>query len=62
MSCSLGSLTFLIASALLVGRAVAYDSAIRLAGETTAILNIHGYSYMLRGDLGSARRAFLKAL
>jgi Flp pilus assembly protein TadD len=40
----------------------AYGSAIRLAGETTAILNNRGYSYMLRGDLNSARREFLKAL
>jgi Flp pilus assembly protein TadD len=39
----------------------AYDSAIRLAGETTAILNNRGYSYMLRGDLKDARRMFLKA-
>ena len=34
----------------------AYESAIRLVGETTAILNNRGYSYMLRGDLVSARR------
>jgi Flp pilus assembly protein TadD len=40
----------------------AYGSAIHLAGETTAILNNHGYSYMLRGDHNSARREFLKAL
>ena len=40
----------------------AYGSAIHLAGETTAILNNRGYSYMLRGDLNSARREFLKAL
>ena len=38
-----------------------YNSAVRLVGETTAILNNRGYSYMLRGDLGSARRMFLKA-
>jgi Tfp pilus assembly protein PilF len=40
----------------------AYGSAIHLTGETTAILNNRGYSYMLRGDLNSARREFLKAL
>src|SRR5262249_28344054 len=28
----------------------AYASAIKLVGETTAILNNQGYSYMLRGD------------
>lgn len=39
----------------------AYQSAIRLVGETTAILNNRGYSYMLRGDLVAARRDFLKA-
>lgn len=39
----------------------AYTMAIRLAGETTEILNNLGYSYMLRGDLVSARRKFLKA-
>lgn len=39
----------------------AYVSAIRLVGETTAILNNRGYSYMLRGDLTNARRYFLKA-
>jgi Flp pilus assembly protein TadD len=39
----------------------AYDSAIRLVGETTAILNNRGYSYMLRGNLVAARRDFLKA-
>jgi Flp pilus assembly protein TadD len=39
----------------------AYVSAIRLVGETTAILNNRGYSYMLRGDLINARRYFLKA-
>jgi Flp pilus assembly protein TadD len=40
----------------------AYDSAIRLVGETTGILNNRGYSYMLRGNLPAARRQFLKAL
>jgi len=39
----------------------AYGMAIRLAGETTEILNNLGYSYMLRGDLVTARRKFLKA-
>jgi Flp pilus assembly protein TadD len=39
----------------------AYVYAIRLAGETTEILNNQGYSYMLRGDLVNARRKFLKA-
>ncbi len=36
--------------------------AIRLTGETTEILNNQGYSYMLRGDLGAARRKFEQAL
>jgi Flp pilus assembly protein TadD len=39
----------------------AYAQAIRLVGETTAILNNRGYSYMLRGDLTSARKHLLKA-
>jgi len=39
----------------------AYKRAIRLVGETTAILNNQGYSYMLRGRLTEARRKFLKA-
>jgi Flp pilus assembly protein TadD len=39
----------------------AYAAAIRLAGETTDILNNQGYSYMLRGDLVAARKKFLKA-
>jgi Flp pilus assembly protein TadD len=39
----------------------AYGYAIRLAGETTEILNNQGYSYMLRGDLVNARKKFLKA-
>jgi Flp pilus assembly protein TadD len=39
----------------------AYGAAIRLTGETTQILNNQGYSYMLRGDLVSARKKFLKA-
>ncbi|MBX2804972.1 MAG: tetratricopeptide repeat protein [Hyphomicrobiales bacterium] len=39
----------------------AYGRAITLKGETVQILNNQGYSYMLRGDLDSARRKFLKA-
>jgi Flp pilus assembly protein TadD len=39
----------------------AYRQAIRLAGETTEILNNQGYSYMLRGDLLAARAKFMKA-
>ena len=39
----------------------AYRRAIRLVGETTALLNNQGYSYMLRGDLVKARSKFLKA-
>lgn len=39
----------------------AYKQAIKLVGETTAILNNEGYSYMLRGKLVEARRKFLKA-
>ena len=39
----------------------AYRRAIQLVGETTAILNNEGYSYMLRGRLIEARRKFLKA-
>ena len=39
----------------------AYASAIKLAGETTQILNNEGYSYMLRGDYAKAREKFLKA-
>lgn len=39
----------------------AYASAIRLAGQTTEILNNQGYSYMLRGDLVRARRLLTKA-
>ena len=39
----------------------AYASAIKLAGETTELLNNQGYSYMLRGDYGKAREKFLKA-
>jgi Flp pilus assembly protein TadD len=39
----------------------AYQSAVRLVGETTAVLNNRGYSYMLRGNMAAARRDFLKA-
>jgi Flp pilus assembly protein TadD len=39
----------------------AYKMAIRLAGETTEILNNQGYSYMLRGDLVMARKKFEQA-
>jgi Flp pilus assembly protein TadD len=39
----------------------AYAYAIRLAGETTEILNNQGYSYMLRGNLNAARRKFMQA-
>jgi Flp pilus assembly protein TadD len=39
----------------------AYRQALKLVGETTALLNNRGYSYMLRGDLVAARRYFLKA-
>jgi tetratricopeptide (TPR) repeat protein len=39
----------------------AYRSAIQLVGETTALLNNRGYSYMLRGDLKTARQYFLRA-
>ena len=40
----------------------AYQSAIRISGETTQILNNQGYSYMLRGDLKTAYAKFSKAL
>src|SRR4249920_2567625 len=39
----------------------AYAAAIKLAGETTQILNNQGYSYMLRGDVKKARERFTKA-
>jgi Flp pilus assembly protein TadD len=39
----------------------AYAFAIKLAGQTTQILNNKGYSYILRGDLVRARQALLKA-
>ena len=39
----------------------AYKQARKLVGETTALLNNEGYSYMLRGALVPARRKLLKA-
>ena len=39
----------------------AYQTAIQLSGETVQILNNQGYSYMLRGNLVSARAKFVKA-
>jgi Flp pilus assembly protein TadD len=39
----------------------AYSEAVHLAGETTALLNNRGYSYMLRGNFVAARRDLLKA-
>ena len=38
-----------------------YAQAVRLNGETTALLNNRGYSNMLRGNLVAARRDFLRA-
>ena len=40
----------------------AYRSAIRLGGHTKQILNNQGYSYLLRGDLKTARAKFHAAL
>ena len=39
----------------------AYKFAIKLAGETTQILNNQGYSYMLRGNYARARQKLMKA-
>ncbi|HEY6618045.1 MAG TPA: tetratricopeptide repeat protein [Steroidobacteraceae bacterium] len=39
----------------------AYSQAANLVGETTALLNNRGYSYMLRGNFVAARRDLLKA-
>jgi len=39
----------------------AYRQALKLVGETVALLNNRGYSYMLRGNLIAARKYFLKA-
>lgn len=40
----------------------AYATAISLAGETPQVLNNQGLSYMLRGDLRTARAKIVKAL
>ena len=40
----------------------AYQSAIKLGGHTTQVLNNLGYSYLLRGDLKTARAKFQAAL
>jgi Flp pilus assembly protein TadD len=39
----------------------AYDQALSLSGPTVQIYNNRGYSHLLRGDLGGARRNFLAA-
>ncbi len=39
----------------------AYQTAIKLSGETLEILNNQGYSYILRGNLGAARAKLAKA-
>ena len=39
----------------------AYSQAVQQVGETTALLNNRGYSYLLRGNLIAARKDFLKA-
>jgi Flp pilus assembly protein TadD len=39
----------------------AYMEAVHLVGETPALLNNRGYSYMLRGDFVRARADLLKA-
>ena len=39
----------------------AYARAIKLNGITVQVLNNQGYSYMLRGNLATARQKFLKA-
>jgi Flp pilus assembly protein TadD len=39
----------------------AYQTAIKLSGETALILNNQGYSYMLRGNLAAARAKLAKA-
>jgi Flp pilus assembly protein TadD len=39
-----------------------YDRAIALGGETVQLLNNQGYSYVLRGDLRTARKKFNRAL
>jgi len=40
----------------------AYETAIRLSGETSQILNNQAYSYMTRGDFKTAREKFRRAL
>jgi len=39
----------------------AYEKVLQLASQNATILNNAGYSQMLRGDLASARRFFLRA-
>ena len=39
----------------------AYKQAVLLAGESTALLNNRGYSYMLRGEFDKARGDLTKA-
>lgn len=39
----------------------AYKQAVLLAGESTALLNNRGYSYMLRGEFDAARKDLMKA-
>lgn len=39
----------------------AYQSATQISGETVQILNNQGYSYLLRGNLVSARAKFARA-
>ena len=39
----------------------AYEQAVKIAGPTAAILNNHGYSFMLRGDYRRARETLLQA-
>jgi Flp pilus assembly protein TadD len=39
----------------------AYKQAVLLAGESTALLNNRGYSYMLRGKFDAARKDLMKA-
>lgn len=39
----------------------AYDHVVELEGESFALLNNKGYSYLLRGDLATARKHFLHA-
>ena len=40
----------------------AYDQAVRIGGETVAILNNRGYSFLLRGDQKRALAQFQRAL